>query len=963
MTIGATFKKADLHLHLPGTGQHYDCKERVNLNTDKEHQAFAERFVQRAREADLDIVAVTCHNDVSWVEPIRQAAQQLYGDALTVFPGVEIGTHSGQDGVHVLAIFETGTSQEDLKEFLLALGLRRNQCFDDTGEPRYTDLSLPQVLKKIEEYKGIAIAPHVFSDNGLLRSERQSIRIKDFTNDRLWAVDFKASIDDLDPIGRAVLENRDPNPDYRRKRPVACLNSSDARTLEEVGRWYTWIKCETVNLESLKQALLDPEARLRLRDDPPPEPLFQIRRVNVEETPSGFLRGLNLELNPRINCLIGGRGTGKSAIIELLRYVWEQGPVPERQDEIQAFLPVFFPESAEVSVDVRRRLSEDAQWTGYRLKRAGRSRTRVHQLSDDGTAVQRPDLTPQDIFTLTVFGQKEVLYTSKDIGTQLQMLDRMIGEPLESIEAKLNELDLRLRRNREHMVSLLIEISQIEEQTSHLGRIRVQLEQYRQAGLEELEQKRRLYEREAGLWETAENQIAHIESGMQSARDGLEMDLSYLGDEQLTMLLPNQELFVALREQLLELRDGVQEDVEKAQRRIQSTRRKLQADRDRWDRARAAFEEHYREQLRQIGGESFDLDTVLRLERERVNLERLQREAEAIAGQVKYEARERIALLEQREELTRKRYDLRARCAQRLTERLRPLSGEMPPRVRVRVIRSGNRVSLIEQLRRFLAGSRLWGSDYESIAECAAMDTRGFLACIEAADTVIDADLRIYGDWLPQQAATSNGQSSETHDSLQRLADFCGLNRDKARKLVDYLTQEQRLELDEYVVPDRVAIEVNIAREVEKSNKAGHKPIWRALGREIGEGVSVGQGCTAILSIILLETQYPLIIDQPEDDLDNRFIYDEIVQVLRRERGERQMLIATHNANIPVAGDAELIYALSVEETEQPGQEPTLRCKIEGGGFIDAPHMRRIVSETLEGGEEAFEIRKQKYGF
>jgi len=74
------------------------------------------------------------------------------------------------------------------------------------------------------------------------------------------------------------------------------------------------------------------------------------------------------------------------------------------------------------------------------------------------------------------------------------------------------------------------------------------------------------------------------------------------------------------------------------------------------------------------------------------------------------------------------------------------------------------------------------------------------------------------------------------------------------------------------------------------------------------------------------------------------------------------MIIATHNPNIPVAGDAELIVALSTEETEYKGRRD-LRCKIEAQGFIDNPVMRQQVSHILEGGERAFELRRQKYGF
>jgi len=94
------------------------------------------------------------------------------------------------------------------------------------------------------------------------------------------------------------------------------------------------------------------------------------------------------------------------------------------------------------------------------------------------------------------------------------------------------------------------------------------------------------------------------------------------------------------------------------------------------------------------------------------------------------------------------------------------------------------------------------------------------------------------------------------------------------------------------------------------------------------------------------------VIDQPEDDLDNEFIFREIVQTLRREKERRQFIIATHNANIPVSGDAELIVVM--QANEQHGW-------IEHAGSIDTPEIRDPVENVLEGGREAFRIRQQKY--
>ena len=120
--------------------------------------------------------------------------------------------------------------------------------------------------------------------------------------------------------------------------------------------------------------------------------------------------------------------------------------------------------------------------------------------------------------------------------------------------------------------------------------------------------------------------------------------------------------------------------------------------------------------------------------------------------------------------------------------------------------------------------------------------------------------------------------------------------------------------------------------------------------------LSTGQQCTAILHLLLLSNLDPLIMDQPEDNLDNAFIADRIVSELRSAKIARQFIFATHNANIPVFGDAEWIGVFSAAEghAELSG---------EFQGAIDVPQIRDKAAEILEGGKTAFNQRKAKYGF
>ena len=151
------------------------------------------------------------------------------------------------------------------------------------------------------------------------------------------------------------------------------------------------------------------------------------------------------------------------------------------------------------------------------------------------------------------------------------------------------------------------------------------------------------------------------------------------------------------------------------------------------------------------------------------------------------------------------------------------------------------------------------------------------------------------------------------------------------------------LRIEELDLPATTRIELNVG--------TSEQPHWQEL-----QDLSTGQKATAVLLLLLLESEAPLIVDQPEDDLDNRFITEVIVPKMRKEKRRRQFVFSTHNANIPVLGDAELIVGMETRhgQAELPS---------ENMGSIDSSPVRELVEEILEGGERAFELRRLKYGF
>jgi predicted ATPase len=116
--------------------------------------------------------------------------------------------------------------------------------------------------------------------------------------------------------------------------------------------------------------------------------------------------------------------------------------------------------------------------------------------------------------------------------------------------------------------------------------------------------------------------------------------------------------------------------------------------------------------------------------------------------------------------------------------------------------------------------------------------------------------------------------------------------------------------------------------------------------------LSMGQKGTVLLKLFLAEGDYPIILDQPEENLDNKFIYYELVGAMRNAKLNRQVLIATNNANLVVNTDAEQIIIAEYIDGKISYKS----------GAIESSEIREEIMRLLEGGQEAFKKREQKYG-
>ena len=292
--------------------------------------------------------------------------------------------------------------------------------------------------------------------------------------------------------------------------------------------------------------------------------------------------------------------------------------------------------------------------------------------------------------------------------------------------------------------------------------------------------------------------------------------------------------------------------------------------------------------------------------RVRASLEQQVAKLEALEQQRAERNAELKTLFEQRKSLKTDHILMRDQISTMRDEVASELQHEAGERVRIRVMRNADHLAYQEMLVDGLKGARVRNQN-EILASLMQMRPEQLAQLIQSNDL----------------------------DSFEELTHF---GAERSRKILDSFRENvDPLALEVTAIEDRIGIELNVAT-------AG-RPHFKDAS-----DLSRGQKCTALLPILLARRDNPLIIDQPEDNLDNHFIFETVVNAVRRMKKLRQMIFITHNANIPVLAEAELVLVMNSD-----GRVGA----IEKSGTVD--ECREQIIDLLEGGREAFELRSKRY--
>ena len=847
---------------------------------------YNQALLYKCLELDIKVVGVADHGSVVSVDALRQVLQP---HGIVVFPGFEIASN---DKTHYVCLFPEGTTVQQLDRYLGNLKLN-----DPADGIRPSRLSSEELIEEVDRLGGFIYAAHCTQDNGLLKNRLNHV----WKHPKLRAAQIPGPVDDLTSVEgdfyRKVFLNKDDS--YRRERPVAAINAKDVAQPDDLAQpgATCFIKMTRPNFAAFKVAFLDPGSRIRLNSQQAQSPIGKVVGMTVS---GGYLDGVRVDFSDHLNTVIGGRGTGKSTLLECLRYALDFPPKGKQAQRLhQEIIKENLGRSAgRVELTVVSSAQNGKQYTISR--RHGEPPT-VRDMDGNVSTLLPRDLLPG----IDIYGQNEIYELAQDETSRVQLLDRFLPQHGD-YEVRSADVHRRLKENQQMLTKSLSDLDELKAQVERLPKLEEQLRGFDELGIKEKLATTPLLAREREIAKTATDGLERLRYALSDMRDRLP-DLAFIKDEALEGL-PDAAQLLAMRATLDGLKEGVTGHLATMQALLDEGATQFTTQHGAWQQAIQGHEAELEKALRTLPATAGKSGQEVG-----VAYQRLMGEIERIKpmrSRMNTHESQRDTLRQERRNLLAELSDLRGQRIQALQKVAKKLNRRLERKLKVEIVPEADRTPLMT----FLLGCKLDGIGEKR------------LAFIEDAVTISPLSLT---------------------QSIQQGSADVQLDWGVTQMVADALTKlqpSQLMELEALELEHRVDIFLNVAHgQVD--------PIFRALNK-----LSTGQQCTAILHMLLLENVDPLLMDQPEDNLDNAFIADRIVTELRDAKTGRQFLFATHNANIPVFGDAEWIGVFTAADNKG--------CLgLEAQGSIDVPVIRDQVASILEGGRDAFTQRKEKYEF
>jgi len=624
-----------------------------------------------------------------------------------------------------------------------------------------------------------------------------------------------------------------------------------------------------------------------------PKPSFH--RIKQLKVTGGFLAGLDLSFSDGLNTVIGARGSGKSSEQELIRYALGILPGRDDKDPLRRKIDGLLKNTLDGGrVEL---VIETKEGMTYTVSRSQDEAPVL--LSEDGTPLPLDALHSQ-IFNADIYSQNQIESIAETPHYQLDLLDKFRKAALRAVEQELDATVRKLRTNAASIIPLTGERTQTEAELAQLEAVKEKLKSLSSADGQNTEEMNRIHaakglrDREIKALDLASARLVDFRSSLSSLVGHYgPQALGFFGDDMRTGVnnLLTGKAIAAIQSGITDAEKHITASVE-AIRVYEST---VAQARLKLEQAHVAQEVEYRKVVEAQAQNQAQSVERAKAEKQHNDLMFKAKRLDDVKAAISNLENERQRLLGELSEVRDRRFLIRNSVANELNSHLNPT-------IQVQIEQNADQEDYRKLLEAHLKGG---GVQAGMVAQ-------------KLSSSITPSEL---------------GELVRKNDPML-LVKKGNINPDQARKVISELSNPEKLmELEIVEMDDLPRIDLNDNGVYKNSAK-----------------LSTGQKCTAILPILLFDSVNPLLIDQPEDNLDNRYVYECVVDTVRKVKGGRQLIFVTHNPNIPVLGDAEKVIVMHSD-----GRSGTVRKT----GNVD--HCRDEIINLLEGGADAFRLRSKRY--
>ncbi|HPY75047.1 MAG TPA: hypothetical protein PLB63_06505 [Planctomycetota bacterium] len=856
---GAKWLCADFHLH---------TKQDTEFNFKGDGNTFINSYVDKLVEQGIEIACITNHNKFDKGE-YKELAKEGRKKGVNFYPGVEISVKEGANGIHCLIIFNEDEWVKDhpdnpIDKFLNEVF--KNVPNRETANEK-TDTDLMGTIKALVSYKKdfFIILAHVDDDNGLFK-ECEGGLIKKLIQNK----DFYKYV-----LGFQKSRNRDKQNKYINNwggKELALVEGSDCKSIDDIGKNNTkvFLKMGDISFYTLKYALQDFKNRVCSE-----KTKIKHGYIHSVSYKGGKFNDKKIDFSKNLNTLIGIRGSGKSSILETVRYVLDLEPKIDEDNYKKKLVKHVLGNGGQIIIE-----AYDKTGKQYELSKILNNNTSVLDKNKQKLSISINSIINNPIY----FGQKDLSSTVQ--GHEFDLLDKLIGGKLKNLE--VSKFNNELKEKFKQLLTLSDINSRIEDLKSENNDINHKLLIFKEKRIDEKVRKQTSYDKDKLMLSSMITKVNDIFKPLNDIFNKFNLDelsVSKYETEYNDKIFSEAEASLKdVRKLLSEINININKINEKSSN-LQKLHSKLLGKIE-------SLQEEFAKINREIQEDTLKIDDYIKYS-DKLNKNELEIKNRESEIDTKRKIEENIKdIIQKRNEALKCIYDQYKTHIEKINQSQKEL--------KIEIIFQGNKDIFKKDIQENFQGTNLQGVKSEELSK-------------KFSDFVSILEDYFLNDGKKLKEIITDTMYSKISDNLKKNYNTC----------VDLQC------------PNLVKIYYH------------GKPL---------ENYSIGQRASALLLLILNQQDSDvIIIDQPEDDLDNQVIYKEVIKTIKEKKQHMQFIFATHNANIPVLGDAEMVIS-----TKDESGDDNKKISVESGS-IDCPTIQRNIIEIMEGGEEAFKNRKIIY--